>query len=210
MLNWELRIKPFAWLKRAWGMPLLVITCGLAYLGLFCLPWSTYKIEWPAWVQAIGSIGAVLVAILVANQQWLQQRRMKSDADAEALKKVVAIVRYAGKVSQSASFYLSLGDPERRELRVFQTKIRQSADLLAAVSYMDVPLSEAALGWVEVRHAVVEISEWFSNCLRHEWIDTTDQVGFNASNLRLQRAVVRVVDAARESLPDMPLDDRAV
>lgn len=68
MLETEFRIKPFAWLKRSWAAPVLVVIGFFIWFWLFCLPWSTYEIDWPAWVQTVGSVGAILVAI------WISER----------------------------------------------------------------------------------------------------------------------------------------
>ncbi|NIF78880.1 hypothetical protein F3J20_16050 [Paraburkholderia sp. Cy-641] len=57
--------------------------------------WSTLQQVHAAWVQAIGSIGAILVAILVPAALWFLDRRRARNAEAARLKAVAAITRLA-------------------------------------------------------------------------------------------------------------------
>ncbi|WP_027904543.1 MULTISPECIES: hypothetical protein [unclassified Pseudomonas] len=85
MLDAEFRIKPFAWLKQAWAMPLVVIAAFLFCLCLFFLPWADMKADWPSWVQAVGSLIGILIAIAVPAWQLdraMREKRYEADLTA--------------------------------------------------------------------------------------------------------------------------------
>jgi hypothetical protein len=63
------------------------ITVFLAMLGVIAWQFDFSGIDWPAWVQAVGSIAAILVAIIIANHQQRVRR-----VDAERLDKIKATV----------------------------------------------------------------------------------------------------------------------
>jgi hypothetical protein len=57
--------------------------------------WGAVQQVHPAWVQAIGSIGAILVAIVVPTVLWLSDRKRARTAQANRLKAVGAITHLA-------------------------------------------------------------------------------------------------------------------
>ena len=52
--------------------------CGLLCLALFAFL-RGYDISWPAWIQAIGSVGAILVAVKVADRQLPISRQLQKE-----------------------------------------------------------------------------------------------------------------------------------
>lgn len=65
--------------------------------------WSTLQQVHAAWVQAIGSIGAILVAVLVPTALWFLDRRRTRKTEAARLKAVAAITGLAIEALTSLS-----------------------------------------------------------------------------------------------------------
>ncbi|WP_075931319.1 hypothetical protein [Pseudomonas sp. PA1(2017)] len=74
-----LRFKPLGWLKQAWGAPVLLIVCFCLWVVLLWMPWDAYEMDWPAWVQAIGSVAAILVAIQVSDKARADLQRQRDE-----------------------------------------------------------------------------------------------------------------------------------
>ncbi|WP_192980930.1 hypothetical protein [Pseudomonas sp. EggHat1] len=157
-----------------------------------------------AWVQAIGSVAAVLVAAWVASNQSAMALQLRRDMDSEALKKIVAIAKYAGKVSENLQIYVSLGDSERPHLERFFTSLQDCVFLLRSVDYMQIPIAEAALGWIELRHALQDEVAWLEKWLASpEFQGNEDDEPLGEANIRAARAVVRVLNSASGLMPEL-------
>lgn len=69
MLDKEIciRLKPGDWVKRTWFWPAMAIILFALTWVLIYAPWSSDGA--PAWVQAVGSVAAIFVAIAIASAQ---------------------------------------------------------------------------------------------------------------------------------------------
>ncbi|ATH99500.1 hypothetical protein [Alcaligenes faecalis] len=61
-----------------WFGTAIGFVCGLLCLALF-EHLRGYEISWPAWIQAIGSVGAILVAVQVADRQAETSRLLQKE-----------------------------------------------------------------------------------------------------------------------------------
>lgn len=79
MLDIEFRFKPLAWLKNRWGVPSLAVAAFFLCIGLIYFPWDKNNVDWPAWVQAVGSLIGICIAIAVPAWQMHQSVREKKE-----------------------------------------------------------------------------------------------------------------------------------
>lgn len=181
------------------------------FLAIGALGWALFVVlgffgverDAAAWVQAIGSIAAVMLAAWVANHQTAMTLQFRRDADAEALKKIVAIAKYAGKVSERCQIYVSLGDSERPHMERFLTKLEECAFLLRSVSYMQIPLAEVALGWIELRHALQEDIAWVKKWMDAPGYENGHYADLHEANTRAAHAVHRILSSASGVMPEL-------
>lgn len=87
------------WKRLAWGLVLVVfVTCGGLRAGLTAE-------QWAAWVQAVGSIAAILVAIAVSRDQSVDQRNSAETLRLESeIQTVVAIKELVDQVAAYSEF----------------------------------------------------------------------------------------------------------
>lgn len=80
MLDIEYRIKPLAWLRKRWALPSIALAAFIVCIGLIYIPWGKNDVDWPAWVQAVGSLIGICIAIAVPAWQMHQSVREKKEA----------------------------------------------------------------------------------------------------------------------------------
>jgi hypothetical protein len=86
-----------------WQLPLAAFA-GVMAVSAFCAYPAKTSADVAAWVQAVGSIGAILVAVWVAHRQYTQTRQLELDHVAAAEAKEKAEVRaFVQSVKQELS-----------------------------------------------------------------------------------------------------------
>lgn len=101
-----------AWL--VWGF----LSLGILGSGTYVLlDYAGLLKDAPAWVQAIGSIGAILAAILIAQRGVIQQRYDKQLESYEYMQKAFGVTAYATAVIEAAAQYVLDGVPTVRMLK---------------------------------------------------------------------------------------------
>ncbi|WP_330114893.1 hypothetical protein SA496_01095 [Pseudomonas sp. JS3066] len=168
------------------------------------LPWNSANA--PAWVQAVGSVGAVLVAMLVASRHSAQQIRLVREQEAEMLKKVVAIAKHTGNLTMASLDVLENKYGEFAGLDIVSKALDNSDYLLRQVSFDRIPQSEAALGWVELRHAANDVRRAVE--LAEHAPESFEEQDYHEAAEACQRAVDavrRIESAATGHLPELVL-----
>ncbi|MCE4070144.1 MULTISPECIES: hypothetical protein [Pseudomonas] len=156
-----------------------------------------------AWVQAVGSIAAIAAAIWVASDQGRRQLELQRHQEAQALKKVVGVANYVGKINQEAGRLLADPPATGYEMLIIQQGFKRSQMLLNELPYNLIPESEASMGWVELRFAVSGLDELVEQYLMAHQLDEPELqlaariVGFS------DEAVMRIVNACQGHLPEL-------
>ena len=81
------------WKTRVVRYPLLAVTGGIAIVATG-LSFDLNKSEWAYWVQAIGSIGAILGAVGVANFQTSRAERQRSSERHEESRRSIELLKH--------------------------------------------------------------------------------------------------------------------
>lgn len=131
------------------------IAAGLAAVAIFLSVWrignafDLNKNEWAAWVQAIGSIGAIVATIFVLNRQNLHAQRMFEQADrrerVRTAKSVGAIAsKIIGKISSQLQCITDTENPELANfvLNCLRTKEEQDSAEVMVRTAAAIPLHE--------------------------------------------------------------------
>lgn len=64
----------------------VIVTCLFLLTFGETISWPESSSEWAAWIQAIGSVGAIVVAIYIVNYESRENRRLKADKEMDQRK----------------------------------------------------------------------------------------------------------------------------
>lgn len=156
-----------------------------------------------AWVQAVGSVVAILIAVWVANKQSQERIETLRSQNNELLKKIYGVAKYAAQVSANTFFYLGQEQPEDEIVRKFLGALRDCETLSREVSFVQVPLSEVALGWLELRHAISDIREHTERYLEDPAFDKRDRYYMELAKNRAVNALKRMAEGAGRDVPEI-------
>ncbi|WP_429213153.1 hypothetical protein [Metapseudomonas resinovorans] len=136
---------------------------ALPLLWFYSIPWDWLdSLVWdketaPAWVQAVGSILAVGVAIWVSWYQGKQMLRLEVRRETEMIKKVLGVAKYCGRVAFACIDCLQERERVASELAFLDSGLTDCEYLLRQVEFDVVPGVEASLAWLELRHVVRDV-----------------------------------------------------
>lgn len=155
--------------------------------------------DWAAWVQAVGSVVAILAAVWIARQDAIRQRVKDREATARALSVFTQIAFRAAMAAAEAHRYASGDGYVEKPLDVFGHEIlqvrtvRESIERIA-LETVDVP--EAAITFLLLIHQhLVRIEGLLTKEKRH------------ATDGLMIEATYKLVDQVRDDL--MKLSDEA-
>lgn len=135
------------------------------FLALGALGWALFilldafdaKKDAAAWVQAVGSVLAIIVAIAVANTQNQRARRTEIYAERELLDKLLVVATFVAEVSRNAAQYLGNNAGDKHMVTKFYVSLGDCDYLMREVQFNQVPRAEAAIGWLELRAAARDV-----------------------------------------------------
>lgn len=135
------------------------------FMAIGVLGWALFvlldafdaKKDAAAWVQAVGSVLAIIVAIAVANEQNQRAFRAAKQAERELLQKLNVVANTVADASNNASKYLRNNSGDRLKLSQFEVSVRGCDNLMREVQFKEVPGAEAAIEWLALRAAVGDL-----------------------------------------------------
>ncbi|MGF0333494.1 hypothetical protein [Ectopseudomonas toyotomiensis] len=127
------------------------IVVGVAYL-LYCLPWG--NADAPAWVQAVGSVVAIGVAVWVANAHTAFQVKQVKDREAQVLRLALSLSRHAAELIEMGVDRTEAGKSGVAGLRTLHQVMNEWDRILGGIDYYSLPNPEAAAAWIEVHQAL--------------------------------------------------------
>jgi hypothetical protein len=152
-----LKIPPFMNTATVWVVWLFLAIGTLGWALFVLLDAFDAKKDAAAWVQAVGSVLAIIVAIAVASSQNQRAYKSAKQAERELLDKLFGVANFVADVSGTASSYLSDNAGDRRMVSRFEISLRDCDYLMREVQFNEVPRAEAAIGWLELRVAVRDV-----------------------------------------------------
>jgi len=156
-----------------------------------------------AWVQAVGSVAAILIAIWMANKQSQERIEIVRKQENELLKKIYGVAKYAAQVSVNTFVYINQEHPEATIVRKFLGALRECEILSREVSFTQVPLSEVALGWLELRHAISDVRDHAERYLEDPAFDNRDRYYMELAKNRAINALRRMAEGAGTDVPEI-------
>lgn len=196
-------IPPEMKITTIWVVWLFLATGALGGALFVLLDAFDAKKDAAAWVQAVGSVAAILIAIRVANKQSQERIETMRNQDNELLKKIYGVAKYAAEVSANTSIYIGQERPEDVIVRKFLGALRECEVLSREVSFTQVPLSEVALGWLELRHAVSDVREHTERYLEDPAFDNSDRHAMELAKNRAVNALKRMAAGAGTAVPEI-------
>jgi len=153
----RLKLPPFMSTATIWVVWLFLATGALGWALFVLLDAFDAKKDAAAWVQAVGSVLAIIVAIAVASSQNQRAYKAAKQAERELLDKLFVVANFVADVSVNASSYLTDNSSDKRMVTRFEVSLRDCDYLMREVQFNEVPRAEAAIGWLELRAAVRDV-----------------------------------------------------
>lgn len=130
-------------------------------MGLFYLPWGGESA--PAWVQAIGSIGAIWAGFGVLAKQNQAAEKREADARRTMRDKIVAILVHIDAVLDSDDPYnKSLYPYEFGLAERFSGAVENCDYLLKEIGFKDIYSHVVGIHWLELRRAISDLRRLLS------------------------------------------------
>lgn len=132
-----------AWV--VWGF----ISLGALVAGLFAvLDYVGVRSDAAAWVQAIGSIGAILAAVILAQRAVDQSRQTNLMQGYDYMRKAYGVAAYASETIIGAGEYIGQGAPTEQMLKYHVSLLELSLEDMRAIDHTkldDLQVAEAFL-----------------------------------------------------------------
>lgn len=145
------------------SMMLASIWVVWSFLAMGVLGWALWVVVvavgstegMSAWVQAIGSIGAILAAVAIARRGVLQQKEDKLSEGYEYMEKAHGVAVYASEVIAGASRYiLSVGMTSKPMLKYHSNLLEISLDDLKEIEYTRIYDTDVANAFLSFKRNV--------------------------------------------------------
>ncbi|HEK1768883.1 TPA: hypothetical protein SMR47_002829 [Pseudomonas putida] len=132
------------------------------FLSLGVLGWGLWVVldlagslkDAPAWVQAIGSIGAILAAVLIAQRTTIKQRQEKLIEGYEYMQKAFEIATYGNEVIAAAGRYILEGAPTELMLKYHISLLELALEDLKGVDHSRLVEPPVAAAFLSLRRNV--------------------------------------------------------
>lgn len=145
---------------------LLAVTVLLA-LWTSGLRWDLSKSDWAAWVQAIGSIGAILGALWVFNRQVLAARALEDQKrDQDDLRKAEVVSQLFGTadaLTQQTLVYIRNWKGTNVDIELTLGLMRDTARALASLPPFEIP-GGLAVKVLQLTRALEDLHVSTTNC----------------------------------------------
>lgn len=152
-----LKVPPAMSVATIWIVWLFLAIGSMGWALFVLLDAFDAKKDAAAWVQAVGSVLAIIVAIAVANAQTQRAYSAAKQAEKELLDKLFVVAKFVADVSNNAYEYLRKNSGDGRMVSKFEVSLRDCDYLMREVQFNEVPRAEAAIGWLELRTAVRDV-----------------------------------------------------
>lgn len=144
------------------GMKLAAIWVVWSFLSMGVLGWGLWVVleaagslkDMAAWVQGIGSIGAILAAVAIARRGVWQQKEDKLLEGYGYMEKAHGVAAYGSEVIAGASRYILEGAPTPPMLKYHSNLLDISLEDLKEISYARIDDSDVADAFLSLKRSV--------------------------------------------------------
>lgn len=141
------------------------------------------------WIQAIGSVLAIVFAVYVSDQQNVRQEMLRKKEREEQYVKLVGYASYVCQGMLEAWSYLSSLSPKKQNYDRHLRLLDDSLDLIRSVDVNSIFDAEIALSWIMLRHNICDFVGHMKEC-------STDSVVGRLDNLK--RCIGRANDSVEK------------
>ena len=110
--------------------------------------------DMPAWVQAIGSIAAILAAVAIAQRDIWHQRQLKLRESYDYMERAQGVASYASSVIVSTGEYILNGAPTKAMLRFHIDLLEVALEDLRVIDFSLLDDHYVAAAFVVLRRSV--------------------------------------------------------
>lgn len=110
----------------------------------------------PAWVQAIGSILAIIYAVRIADAQHAKNSERVRIEEVEQYQKLVGYVGFVKNGMSAAVMSLTSVEANVVDLKRYVALLQDSAEVLSQVGLDNVKNMELAITWIHFRHILFD------------------------------------------------------
>jgi len=156
VFSFHIRLKPRKFFAAVFLSPLVVP------VGMWVWSWPWGSVQAPAWVQAIGSIATLFIALWIVEIQNRQRRRAEIEGDNVQAKKLLAIAdciipRVLNACGSRVAFdYLYESTTAR-----FADDLKECSSLISRVDISHVPSAEITVEWLALACVVGRVRDTF-------------------------------------------------
>ncbi|OLU23843.1 hypothetical protein [Pseudomonas sp. PA27(2017)] len=195
--------KGWQFFQRAWFLPVAVIALFLLVWALIYAPWDSPAA--PAWVQAIGSVAAILSAVGISYWQYHQTSRTNEDAAREYMRRAHLDSAYANGFIEALSMVMVDGKIPRNRLDRMIRLVKAVYEDMRVYSHIQMPDQRFAANWQtylrSLRHFIEEIERDYADETGRTQVDAARHLEiFQSSSQMLNEAYDRfMVGTARDN-----------
>lgn len=132
----------------------LKIAC-VAILVAVYLTHPTSSADWAAWVQAIGVLGSIAIAIGLAQDQRKQQTEIEPRSRWRRLAVIKAVTDHALRLIEESAIALRNRETALAYIRTYSdAEYNDVYDTLKGIAILELQAYEGAVGLMKVRHAL--------------------------------------------------------
>lgn len=155
--------------------------------------------EWASWVQAVGSILAIMYAVNIANSQHRRSEKLRRDEIASQYQRLVGIVGFSLGGMTTTVEYLESGKSDMEDLSRHIELLEESAAVIKGVGLDGIRHIELSSNWAHLRFIV---SDFISVAKKGKNIEEVCTIFLPHMKRSLMRA-----EECRESMlePDEPI-----
>jgi len=131
------------------GYQVLLLLLFLGFCSVLANYWPSDSSEWASWVQAVGSIGAIIAAFIVLSEQRREERRRRLRDKEDQVAALAEIIRACElRLTQIYSRLTSSSDTLEDKLAFclrWESMLRTPVNALSAVPFHQVPFAFASV-----------------------------------------------------------------
>lgn len=162
--------------------------------------WIEHHPGLASWVQAFGSIAAILAAIWISGGDRRYRAKIERFARRDAIDRAIDAAKHAKKIAQNNVQFFSSDSLPRRDMPKYLSVVDHASARVRDVS-LGPGMDSEVLGHVsEIGNALVDIRSLIQECVDSHESDVSPQIGYFRHNVeRIDRAIQNLESTRRSA-----------